>query len=62
MPVIFHVDQWIQNLQNQKFGQVVEILPGGYTGTEMLRVKLMDGTCIWSAGRLWAIVKEGGTT
>lgn len=60
MEVTLHKDQWVQNRQNKQFGQVVEVLPGAYTGMEMLRVKLMDGTCIWSAGRLWAVVKKGG--
>lgn len=62
MEVTFAHHQWIKNLQNGRLGQVVETLPGGYTGAEMIRVKLLDGICIWSAARLWTAVKEGGQT
>ena len=62
MEVTFHHKQWIKNLQNGRLGQVVETLPSSYTGNEMIRVKLLDGVCIWSAARLWTAVKEGGTT
>jgi hypothetical protein len=51
---------WVKHLKTGRFGQVADIEPNGYNGDQLLRIKLLDGTEVWSTSHLWGVVTKGG--